>query len=253
MGVNYGLNRVRFTAPVPVGSRVRPADAAGHRGAGARWAADDLVVTVERGGRQARLRGRVAVAQLRRACIRYQPPGRLHCFPSLRAARYGKGDTASAAGRPRGGRWLGRAQCWAKGLSDGSPAGHEGVCPRRGRGGLPQRRGRWTCRPQWSRAWWRIWSATWERGFAAHHAQGGADRCGPSLPGACAPFCSTSKTPRPHAAASTRELRGSLHVLAPPVLATYFLAPLVAPWRALSAPAAGHCHRQLRGRPRGRV
>jgi acyl dehydratase len=23
MGVNYGLNRVRFTAPVPVGSRVR--------------------------------------------------------------------------------------------------------------------------------------------------------------------------------------------------------------------------------------
>ena len=35
-----------------------------------------------------------------------------------------------------------------------------------------------------------------------------------------------------HAAASTRELRGSLHVLAPPVLATYFLAPLVAPWRA---------------------
>jgi DNA-binding transcriptional LysR family regulator len=56
-----------------------------------------------------------------------------------------------------------------------------------------------------------------------------------------------------HAAASTRELRGSLHVLAPPVLATYFLAPLVAPWRALSAPAAGHCHRQLRGRPRGRV
>jgi acyl dehydratase len=23
MGINYGLNRVRFTAPVPVGSRVR--------------------------------------------------------------------------------------------------------------------------------------------------------------------------------------------------------------------------------------
>lgn len=34
------------------------------------------------------------------------------------------------------------------------------------------------------------------------------------------------------AAASTRELRGTVHVLASPVLATYFLAPLVAQWRA---------------------
>ncbi|WP_042426062.1 LysR family transcriptional regulator [Comamonas granuli] len=34
------------------------------------------------------------------------------------------------------------------------------------------------------------------------------------------------------AAASARELRGHLHVLATPVLATHFLAPLVAPWRA---------------------
>jgi len=33
------------------------------------------------------------------------------------------------------------------------------------------------------------------------------------------------------AAASTRELRGTVHVLASPVLATYFLAPLVAQWR----------------------
>ena len=32
MGVNYGLNKVRFTAPVPVGSRLaRPHDAAGLR------------------------------------------------------------------------------------------------------------------------------------------------------------------------------------------------------------------------------
>jgi DNA-binding transcriptional LysR family regulator len=34
------------------------------------------------------------------------------------------------------------------------------------------------------------------------------------------------------AAASTRDLQGVVHVLAPPVLATYFLAPLVASWRA---------------------
>jgi DNA-binding transcriptional LysR family regulator len=34
------------------------------------------------------------------------------------------------------------------------------------------------------------------------------------------------------AAASAHELRGSLHILAPPVLATYFLGPRVAPWRA---------------------
>lgn len=33
------------------------------------------------------------------------------------------------------------------------------------------------------------------------------------------------------AAASTRDLQGTVHVLAPPVLATYFLAPLMAPWR----------------------
>ena len=34
------------------------------------------------------------------------------------------------------------------------------------------------------------------------------------------------------AAASTRDLQGTVHVLAPPVLATYFLAPLMEPWRA---------------------
>lgn len=34
------------------------------------------------------------------------------------------------------------------------------------------------------------------------------------------------------AAASTRDLRGTVHVLVPPVLATYFLAPLVPQWRA---------------------
>ena len=34
------------------------------------------------------------------------------------------------------------------------------------------------------------------------------------------------------AAASTRDLQGTVHVLAPPVLATYLLAPLMAPWRA---------------------
>lgn len=34
------------------------------------------------------------------------------------------------------------------------------------------------------------------------------------------------------AVASTRDLRGTLRVLAAPVLATYFLAPLVAPWHA---------------------
>lgn len=33
------------------------------------------------------------------------------------------------------------------------------------------------------------------------------------------------------AAASTRDLQGTVHVLAPPTLATYFLAPLVARWR----------------------
>jgi len=34
------------------------------------------------------------------------------------------------------------------------------------------------------------------------------------------------------AVASTRDLRGTVHVLVPPVLATYFLAPLVPQWRA---------------------
>ncbi|MDY0105498.1 MAG: LysR family transcriptional regulator [Giesbergeria sp.] len=34
------------------------------------------------------------------------------------------------------------------------------------------------------------------------------------------------------AAASTRDLQGTVRVLTPPVLATYFLAPLMAPWRA---------------------
>ncbi len=34
------------------------------------------------------------------------------------------------------------------------------------------------------------------------------------------------------AAASTRDLRGNLHVLTTPILATHFLAPLAAPWRA---------------------
>ena len=41
MGVNYGLNKVRFPAPVPVGSKVRPADAQGRRG-GRRRAAEHL-------------------------------------------------------------------------------------------------------------------------------------------------------------------------------------------------------------------
>ena len=62
MGVNYGLNRVRFTAPVPVGSRLRARltlqatePVAPDRGA--------------RGRRQTRVCGRIAVAQLRRRAL----------------------------------------------------------------------------------------------------------------------------------------------------------------------------------------
>ena len=51
MGVNYGLNKVRFTAPVPVGSRLRArlkllkSEPIDHHGAQMTWE-----VTVEREG-----------------------------------------------------------------------------------------------------------------------------------------------------------------------------------------------------------
>ena len=41
MGVNYGLNKVRFTAPVPVGSRVRA-----HFVLGSWERKDDMIQTV---------------------------------------------------------------------------------------------------------------------------------------------------------------------------------------------------------------
>ena len=51
MGVNYGLNRVRFMAPVPVGSRVRARmKLLAVRADRQRRHADDLAVTVEREG-----------------------------------------------------------------------------------------------------------------------------------------------------------------------------------------------------------
>ena len=62
MGVNYGLNRVRFTAPVPVGSRLRArlllqaAERIEPDGMQMTW-----LVTVEReGSDKARVRGRIA-------------------------------------------------------------------------------------------------------------------------------------------------------------------------------------------------
>jgi acyl dehydratase len=90
MGVNYGLNKVRFTAPVPVGSRLRAAfrllgvDPAGRRAGGPRRHADDLARDGgARGQRQAGVCGRVAGAQLRRPGIEGQPPERLRRFPLL--------------------------------------------------------------------------------------------------------------------------------------------------------------------------
>ena len=56
MGVNYGLNRVRFTSPVPVGSRLRTHQAAqgGAPGSAAECAglvgAQSTEVTMEREG-----------------------------------------------------------------------------------------------------------------------------------------------------------------------------------------------------------
>jgi acyl dehydratase len=50
MGVNYGLNKVRFPAPCPWAAAARPHQAAGGRAGAARRHADDLGVTVEREG-----------------------------------------------------------------------------------------------------------------------------------------------------------------------------------------------------------
>ena len=51
MGVNYGLNKVRFPAPVPVGSKVRARrDPQGRRGGRRRAAAHAVAVTIEREG-----------------------------------------------------------------------------------------------------------------------------------------------------------------------------------------------------------
>ena len=76
MGVNYGLNKVRFMAPVPVGSRLRAPHAAGRRTGSARWRADELAGDGgARGQRQARVRGRVAGPQLRGACLNLRAAG----------------------------------------------------------------------------------------------------------------------------------------------------------------------------------
>ena len=50
MGVNYGLNRVRFTAPVPVNSRLRGAPEADVRARGRQRQQMTWQVTVEREG-----------------------------------------------------------------------------------------------------------------------------------------------------------------------------------------------------------
>ena len=77
MGVNYGLNKVRFTAPVPVGSRLR-----GHLKLLAcepidnRRRADDLAGDGgARGQRPAGVHRRIGVAALSLAADR-QPPNR---------------------------------------------------------------------------------------------------------------------------------------------------------------------------------
>ncbi len=60
MGVNYGANKVRFPAPVPVGSRIRAqVDAGGGRGGGRRPADDHGHHHRDRGRHQAGLRHRV--------------------------------------------------------------------------------------------------------------------------------------------------------------------------------------------------
>lgn len=46
-----------------------------------------------------------------------------------------------------------------------------------------------------------------------------------------APSSKEATTPKPPATASTRDLRGTLHLMASPVLATHFLGPLMVPWR----------------------
>ncbi len=61
MGVNYGMNKVRFPAPVTVGSRLRAGARAGGRGGDRRRRADHRGDHHrDRGIRQARVRHRVA-------------------------------------------------------------------------------------------------------------------------------------------------------------------------------------------------
>ena len=78
--VNYGLNRVRFPAPLPVGSRGADArEAQGARGHPRRRADDRRADVRARGRRQARLRRRDARAGLHRRLAdagRAQPPSR---------------------------------------------------------------------------------------------------------------------------------------------------------------------------------
>ena len=72
MGVNYGLNKVRFTAPVPVGSRLRgPHEAAGLRAHRQRRRADDVAGDRgARGQRQAGVHRGIADAPLSLAATR---------------------------------------------------------------------------------------------------------------------------------------------------------------------------------------
>ena len=73
--VNYGLNKVRFPAPVPVGSRIRAGREARRRRRGARRRADHgRRHDRDRGRRQARRRPAERVALLRLKTARREPP-----------------------------------------------------------------------------------------------------------------------------------------------------------------------------------
>ena len=71
MGVNYGLNRVRFPAPVPVGSRIRLTDARGRGGVQGRPAARR-----RRGDRAGRRRQAGVRAGVRHPPLRLSEPSR---------------------------------------------------------------------------------------------------------------------------------------------------------------------------------
>ena len=101
MGVNYGVNRVRFPAPVPSGSRIRGRfTVVRDRGRTRRTAGHDRGARGVRGGREARLRGRA------RSCS--QCPNTLHMASNrpvcYRGAPGERSPFTSAPLRPRSGR-----------------------------------------------------------------------------------------------------------------------------------------------------